>query len=73
MNSLILLLLAAIIGLVLLVVVGIVAAVLIARSRNGSGNIAPATQTPLDTLKIRYARGEITQEQFQSMRRELEI
>ncbi len=29
----------------------------------------PTGQTPLEILKARYARGEITQEQFQEMRR----
>lgn len=29
-------------------------------------------QTPLDILKIRYARGEISQEEYQQLRRDLE-
>ncbi len=72
MNSLVLLILAAIIVLVLLVVVGIVAAVLIARSRGSANAAPPAGGTPLDVLKLRYARGEITREQFQAMRTDLE-
>ncbi len=28
-------------------------------------------QTPLDILKMRYARGEITREQFEEMKRDL--
>lgn len=29
-------------------------------------------QAPLDILKIRYARGEISQEEYQQLRRDLE-
>ena len=32
---------------------------------------APPVQTPLDILKVRYARGEISKEQFDEMRRDL--
>ena len=32
---------------------------------------APAGQTPLDVLKTRYAKGEITKEQFEEIRRDL--
>ncbi|MGE5140075.1 MAG: SHOCT domain-containing protein [Rudaea sp.] len=34
---------------------------------------APPAQTPLDILKVRYARGEITKDQFDAMRRDLGI
>lgn len=36
---------------------------------------APLTRqdVPLDVLKMRYARGEITQEQFTEMRRQLDV
>ncbi len=32
---------------------------------------APGGQTPLDILKARYTKGEITKEQFEEMRRDL--
>ncbi len=32
----------------------------------------PPKQTPLDTLKARYARGEIGREEFEQIRRELD-
>ncbi len=31
----------------------------------------PAAQTPLDILKLRYAKGEITKEQYDQMRADL--
>ncbi len=34
---------------------------------------APAGQTPLDILKARYAKGEITKEQFEEMKRDLGV
>jgi putative membrane protein len=41
--------------------------------RNGSERSAfPRPQTPLEILQGRYARGEITREQYQEMRRDLE-
>ncbi len=70
MNSLILLIFAAIIG--IFVVILSVAAVLIVSSRSSAKATIPASETPLDALKRRYARGEITREQFQTMRQELE-
>jgi putative membrane protein len=33
---------------------------------------APLTESPMEILKKRYARGEITKEQYESMRRDLE-
>ncbi len=36
----------------------------------GIGSGAPV-QTPLDVLKLRYAKGEITKEQYDEMKREL--
>lgn len=32
---------------------------------------AAETQTPLDILKVRYARGEITREQYEQMKQDL--
>lgn len=32
-----------------------------------------SNQTPLDILKLRYAKGEITQEQFEQMKRDLSV
>ncbi len=40
-------------------------------SRPLAGPSAGTPQTTLDSLKERYARGEITKEQYDSMRRDL--
>ena len=40
-----------------------------AKSKNVSGQ---AAETPLDIIKKRYARGEITKEEFDRMKKELE-
>ena len=44
-------------------------------ARNSQGALATATfgQTPLAILQARYAKGEITKEQFDQMRRELGV
>ena len=36
------------------------------------GVVGPARETPLDILKARYARGEISEEQFKEMARTLQ-
>lgn len=55
----------------------------LARGSTGQGGIAAAMptpapssalttrETPLDTVKMRYAKGEITQDEFERMKREL--
>ena len=46
---------------------------LVAVARRSSGEPAPTPQeTPLDILKKRYAQGEITSEQYEQMKRDLE-
>ena len=57
----------------LFVLGGIVWLVLtLARSQSASPTSA-AGQTPLELLRVRYARGEITKEQFDQMRRDLGV
>jgi putative membrane protein len=52
-----------------LVILGIVA---LARWIFFTGSAGGAGRQPLDILKERYARGEITRDQYEQMRRDLE-
>ena len=42
------------------------------RSPDQGGSIPPRAQTPLEILQQRYARGELTREEYLEMRRDLE-
>ena len=42
-----------------------------AASQGGVGSPPQGAETPLDILKRRYARGEITREEFEEMKRDL--
>ena len=57
----------------ILLIVIVVALIKVAGSGSGSGS-PPAThdKSPMEILKIRYARGEIDEEEFNRRRRELE-
>ena len=56
-----------------LVIVGAVAYILGWRPQFNQGGSAQSKQTPLELLKERYARGEISREEFEQMRRDLEV
>ena len=53
-----------------LIIAGI--AVLVRWLFSSSSGRSGGTRSPLDTLKDRYARGEIDREQYEQMRRDLE-
>lgn len=57
------------IGLILnvAIIVGIVILVVWAIKRFTNGNTSPTGQTPREILQARYARGEITRDQYQQM------
>ena len=55
-----------------LVIVGAVAYILGWRPRFNQSGPAQSKQTPLELLKERYARGEISRDEFEQMRRDLE-
>ncbi len=59
-------------GLVPLILIGLVVAFAVGW-RPGSAQQPPRPQEPsaLDILKARYARGEVSREQYQDMRRDL--
>ena len=55
-----------------LIIAGIVLLVVwVARDAGPSSDAASRGESPLDILKVRYAKGEITREQFEEMRRDL--
>ena len=55
-----------------LVIVGGIAYALGWRPQFNQSGLAQTKQTPLELLKERYARGEITREQYDQMRLDLE-
>jgi putative membrane protein len=57
-----------------LAIVGIISLIRGCRGRgmHPRGVCGVGGDTPLDALKLRYARGEISQEEFERMRKELE-
>ena len=57
-------------GLIIFVI--IIAARWLIKSTGDRGNPGSPRSRPLDILKERYARGEITKEEYQSMRKDLE-
>ena len=60
-------------GLILtLVVIGVISYALGWRPQFNQSGSAETNQTPLEILKARYARGEISREEYEQMRRDLE-
>jgi putative membrane protein len=55
-----------------LLLIGAVAAALGWRPQFNQMGRAETSQTPLEILKARYARGEITREEYDQMHRDLE-
>ena len=60
------------IGFVLLVGLAAVVALGVIWLMRRSGGVSPATETPLEVLKRRLAQGEVTPEQFNAMKRQLQ-
>ncbi len=54
-----------------LVIAGIVWLVRNSSSVTGNGSSTSAHEPPLDILKTRYAKGEITKDQFESMKKDI--
>ncbi len=58
--------------LILIVIVGVVLYFLFERRKSDNSGGDPTRETPLEILKKRYARGEITREEFERMKDEIE-
>ncbi len=58
--------------LIVIVLAGVVLYFMLERRKSDNTEIASTTETPLETLKKRYARGEITKEEFDRMKDEIE-
>ncbi len=55
-----------------IVIIGLIVYFIVIASRQRPEQRPPEQkQTPLDVLKMRYAKGEITKEQFEEMKRDL--
>jgi putative membrane protein len=56
------------------VIIGIIIWLLINQSNRNRNqfNINPHLESPMDILKKRYARGEISKEQFEQMKKDIE-
>ena len=59
-------------GFDLLLIIGVIAYVLGWRPQFNQSGPSPANQTPLELLKARYARGELSREEYDQVRRDLE-
>jgi putative membrane protein len=59
-------------GLLFLVVIGILIYFLIQASKSGKFG-GPFTETPLEILKKRYAKGEINKEEYEKIKQDLQV
>ena len=55
-----------------LLLIGLVAYALGWRPQFNPSGPAPTSQPPVEVLKARYARGEVTREEYEQVRRDLE-
>lgn len=58
--------------LILIIVAGALVYYLIMRSKNSGGFKAPSKESPTEVLKRRYAAGEITKEEFETRKKDIE-
>ena len=58
--------------LILILITAVVIYLIVNRSKNTGKFEDPSTQRPEDILKRRYARGEITKEEFENLKKDIE-
>jgi putative membrane protein len=56
---------------VLLIIIIVVPTVVIIRLLKSHDNNTPSRAAPLDTAKMRYAKGEISKEEFEQLKKDL--
>jgi len=55
-----------------IIIIGLIVYLLVRlTAQKGGGGTQGSSETPLDILKKRYARGEISKEEFESMKKDL--
>lgn len=54
------------------VILGVILALILLFGKKASGDLIQKKENPLEILQKRYARGEITREQFLEMKQDLE-
>jgi putative membrane protein len=57
--------------LIFLALAGFIVYIFVMQSRR-SGDSGPSKETPLDILRKRYAKGDITKEEFESLKKDIE-
>ena len=55
-----------------LAIIGLVVWLVINNQKKNQQNFPPGNESPLDILKKRYAKGEISKEEFEKMKKDLE-
>lgn len=60
-------------GMLLIVILVVAVIYLFVREAGPKADHRLSAETPLDILKRRYAKGEITKEEFEKMKKELEV
>jgi len=58
--------------LILIVIAGVIVYFVISRGKTNGNSITATRESPTDILKKRYAKGEITKEEFDKLKREIE-
>jgi putative membrane protein len=58
--------------LILIVIAGVIIYFVINRGKTNANSINATSESPTDILKKRYAKGEITKEEFDKLKREIE-